>query len=337
MNVLLVSTTVFRVGDPKYGGVEKLVWEWAEQLSEWGYPCSVAAPRGSRVPKGVELIPTVELPFHQDRDDLAFYNFCDRLEEFDVVHDFSHGLQAAQAVQNLPSVNMVWDPGVRRYRRPRYNIMCLSRWQAERIANLYGVTVKYEDLPVNTERYGFNPHKSDRFLFIGKLTPEKGALDAIRMCRELGEGLDVVGGRLRTDPRDYELEVIRACDDDRIVYHGNVTDEVKIELLQNAKALIYPLAQGFFEAHWHSGIEALSCGTPVICYERGAHREVIEDGKVGYVVESRKEFLEAMRHVDRIDPRECREFAVRRYDRRRIVRNYIEELYIPVMRGMRWS
>lgn len=337
MKILFISTTVFRVGDPKYGGIEKLVLEFAEQMLEWSYPCAVAAPLGSKVPRGVELIETVRLPDQQDRDDLAYYNYVDRLGDFDVIHDFSHQHQAALVHGDLPVINMIWDPGTQRYQRPRYNLMVLSRWQAERIANLYGQTVKYEDLPIDTKKYQFHAEKSDRFLFIGKLTPEKGALDAISMCREIGTPLDIVGGRLRTDPRDYELEVIRACDDDQIVYHGNVTDEVKIELLQHARALIYPLAQGFFEAHWHGGLEALSCGTPVICYLRGAHQEVINHGKVGYVVESRHEFLDAMKKIGTIKPEDCRESAERRYDRRIIVKRYLEELYVPLTRGLRWA
>jgi glycosyltransferase involved in cell wall biosynthesis len=338
MRVLFISTTVVPVGHPKYGGVEKLVWEFAEQMAEWGHKCAVAAPQGSKVPDGVELIETVRLPDQQDRDDLAYYNVCDRLGDFDVVHDFSHQHQASLVHGNLPVINMIWDPVTARYPRPKYNVFCLSRWQAERFANTYGQAVKYdaESLPVNTERYAFCPDKGDRFLFLGKLTPEKGALEAISMCRELGAPLDVCGGRLPTDPGDYELEVIRACDDDQIVYHGNVTDEVKIELLQHARALIYPLQEGFLEAHWHGGLEALSCGTPVVCYERGAHREVLEDGKVGFVVNSRREFVDAMKNIDKIRPEECRRFAVEHYGREHVVKKYLEELYVPVAGGMRW-
>lgn len=335
MKILFISTTVFKVGDPKYGGIEKLVWEWAEQMQEWGHSCAVAAPIGSKVPRGVELIETVRLPDQQDRDDLAYYNYVDRLGDFDVIHDFSHQHQAALVHDNLPVINMLWDPGTQRYQRPRYNLMCLSRWQSERIANLYGQTVKYEDLLTDTEKYKFCADKSDRFLSIGKLTPDKGALEAISMCKEIGAPLDIVGGRLRTDPRDYELEVIRACDDDQIVYHGNVIDEVKIELLQHARALI--LAQRFLESHWHAGMESLSCGTPAICYLLGAHAEVIDHGRVGYVVETRREFLDAMKKIGTIKPEDCREFAERRYDRRVIVKRYLEELYVPLMKGLRWA
>jgi len=237
---------------------------------------------------------------------------------------------------NLPVVNMVWNPNPR-VPLPKYNLMCLTRYHAQRVCDLTLQTIKYEDICINTERYAFCPDKEDYFLFVGKLTPEKGALEAVRICKELGVRLYVVGGLLPSDPKWYMWEVVRECDQKQIVFIGNASDDVKIKLMQKAKALIYPVdfRHAFDMAHWQAGVEALSCGTPLITYRLGCLKEVFIHGKHGFLVRDREEFKEAMQNIEDISPEECRRYAWR-YDRYRIVENYLREVYKPVARGLRW-
>ena len=60
-------------------------------------------------------------------------------------------------------------------------------------------------------------------------------------------------------------------------------------------------------------IESLACGTPVIAMRHGSVPEVIEHGRTGFIVESVDEMVEAARHIDEIDPAECRRAVEERF------------------------
>ena len=335
MRILIIGTTVFPCGFGKYAGIEKLTWDFCDELAKQGHKVILAAPIGSEPPKGVELIETVNCEYQQDRDDIAYYNYCHLLKDVDVIHDFSHGHIVArwEKDKNLPIISMLWDNVTRKYEKAPYNIVALSYWQARRFAQMYNQTVRVENLCVDTERYGFNPNKEDFYLFVGKLTPEKGALQAIEMARELGVKLVVCGGKLRTDPPNYLYRVMEQHDGKQIIFYGNVVDHVKIRLMQKAKALIYPVMQP--EAHWQTGVEALSCGTPIIAFRLGAFQELFGNPKIGFLVRNKQEFLEAMKRIDEINPEDCRHYAVEKFDKKKVVSDYIK-LYKEVAEGLRW-
>jgi glycosyltransferase involved in cell wall biosynthesis len=60
-------------------------------------------------------------------------------------------------------------------------------------------------------------------------------------------------------------------------------------------------------------IESMAAGTPVIAFRRGAVPEVIEHGRTGFIVDTLDEMVEAARHIDEIDPHECRRVAEERF------------------------
>lgn len=72
-------------------------------------------------------------------------------------------------------------------------------------------------------------------------------------------------------------------------------------------------------------VEAMACGTPVVALEGGSVREVVAHGVSGYVCGRPEELAEAVRRVDAISPKACRDRA-RRFDVSRMVAGY-EALY----------
>lgn len=74
--------------------------------------------------------------------------------------------------------------------------------------------------------------------------------------------------------------------------------------MQGAEALLFPTQAE--ETFGLVMIEAMSCGTPVIGFDRGAVREVVKDGVTGYVVKNAKEMenaIHAVHKLKRIDAR----------------------------------
>lgn len=332
MKVFMISTTALPIS-PKYGGVEKLVYDYAEELVREGHEVMVAAPHRSQVPRGATLFSTVRLPEQQDWDSGAYYAYSSLLDDFDVIHDMSHNLYVGRTEPERPAINTIWDPISQRYDRPSRNILCLTRWQATRFAKLYNQAAKYEDvICVNTERYRpvSNP-RAERWLFVGKMSPDKSVLGAIELCQELGEPIDIVGGIMPTDNPEYMHAVMERHDPPNVVYYGNVTDEVKIRLMQHAKGIIH-FAN---EAHWLGGAEALACGCPIVTMETAAMREVFDDS-IGFFAHWKGDMLSAMQRVGNIDRKACRAFAVRRFSRKKVVASMVKTLYDPVSKGERW-
>ncbi len=175
--------------------------------------------------------------------------------------------------------------------------------------------------------YSFSETKGDYFLFmagmqgprLGVTHQAKGLDVALGLVRSCGIELVVAG---TASERRVAREVSRLCRDAGARYVGDVRGAAKAELLAGARALLFPtrLEEGF-------GLviaEALLSGTPVIASDRGACRELIDD-EVGIVCGSESEFAEAIERVHELSPSACRAKALRDFDYRRMVDDYLSE------------
>jgi len=328
-----VGTSVIPIGHGKYGGIEKLCYDFVEGLHRLGHQITVAAPRGSRVPEGVKLIETVKLPDYQDRDDITDKKLIPWLVpniDIDAIHDFSHKHVLKERV--FPSIHMVWHPITHYYLfQSNYNAVCLSNWQKERFEKAYVQKAIVMPMCVDTDKYRpvDNPSR-ERFLFLGKISPEKGVHLAIQYCRELGAGLDVVGGLIPSELNSSYLQSIqKLCEGDNIKLYFNVTEEEKIGFLQNAKAVIYPVQQD--EAHWLVGIEAWACMTDTYTFDRGAMREICLPRTVAKTEEEFKELMQTEGYYHR----EQIWAHGQQYNLGVVLPKYLE-LYKLVAEGKRW-
>ena len=117
--------------------------------------------------------------------------------------------------------------------------------------------------------------KENHFLFVGRLSEEKGIEILLKAFSELPFLLKIAGdGPLK-------IKVVEAVKQfENISYIGNLTNkEVKDELLK-AQALIFPSV--WYEAFGLVNIEAFSNGTPVLASKIGAPESLIIDGYNGF-------------------------------------------------------
>lgn len=79
--------------------------------------------------------------------------------------------------------------------------------------------------------------------------------------------------------------------------------------------------------------EAQSCGTPVIGFDRGSTSELVINGKTGFVVKP-KEGIEglkrALKKIDRINPRDCREHIEKNFSVKKMIEEY-EKIYYRIL------
>ena len=79
--------------------------------------------------------------------------------------------------------------------------------------------------------------------------------------------------------------------------------------------------------------EAMSCGTPVIGFNRGSVKELILDGKTGFVVAPEKGIeglKEALAKINSIKPQDCRDHVVKNFSTGTMLNNY-EKTYQEII------
>jgi len=176
---------------------------------------------------------------------------------------------------------------------------------------------------VDTNLFPYNLKPKDYILYLGRVTEDKGVHLAIEAAKRAGVQLIIAGKTYSTE--GYWHAMIESNIDGKTVrYVGEQSMEGKIELIQNAKALIFPTQCN--EVFGYVMIEAMSCGTPVIAWNNGSVPEVIKHGVSGFIVNSVDEMVTAINSINEIDRANCRQRAVDLFSIEKMVSGY-ERVY----------
>ena len=158
--------------------------------------------------------------------------------------------------------------------------------------------------------------------FLGRISPEKGLPDAIRVSRLAGVPLKIAA---KVDPVDvdYFNDKIRPLlNQPDIEFIGEINDAQKPEFLSGAVALLtlidWPEPFGLVM------IEAMACGTPVIAYPRGAVPEIIESGLTGFIVNDADEAATAIGKVGTLSRARVRQRFEERFTSHRMAQDYLK-------------
>ena len=170
---------------------------------------------------------------------------------------------------------------------------------------------------IDTDNFTFNETPDDYLLFLGRFTEGKGVLQAIAVARRVGMRLVLAAAE-----DDYYRERIAPhVDGRRVIYFGEADFKAKVRLYGGARALLYPI-----QAREPFGLvlaEAMACGTPVAALDRGAVREVVDEGATGMIFEDLEQMANELPRVFDLDRRRVRERAVARFGAARMVDEYV--------------
>lgn len=206
-------------------------------------------------------------------------------------------------------------PFLLKYRHLHYVSFSLS--QRKQLPDLNWFANIYHG--VDTEKFAFNPEPEDYFLYLGRITEDKGVHLAIEAAKKAGVKL-VIAGKTYPEEGYWHSHIEKEIDGVNISYIGEQESSEKIYWLQRAKALIFPTQCQ--EQFGYVMIEAMSCGTPVIGWNNGAVPEVIQDGKSGFVVSSVAEMVEAIKNIETISREETRKRAEIYFSVKKMVSGY---------------
>jgi len=159
------------------------------------------------------------------------------------------------------------------------------------------------------EDFEYNDKKEDYFLYLGRVISLKGIFVAQEVCQKMGKKLIVAGFGYDKDANAVDA---KAFEDllkmPNVEYVGFAGKEKRKELMKNAKALFLPTL--YMEPFGYVVLEANMCGTPVITTDFGAFPETVKDGYSGFRCRTFKEFCDAVKNIDYINPNDCRRWAM---------------------------
>ena len=107
-----------------------------------------------------------------------------------------------------------------------------------------------------------------------------------------------------------------------VEFVGEVDDAAKNALLGSAAVLLFPI--DWPEPFGLAMIEAMACGTPVIAWNNGSVKEIVEHGVTGFIVDSMEGAVAAVRQAERLDRRTVRAAFEKRFSARVMASAYAQ-------------
>jgi glycosyltransferase involved in cell wall biosynthesis len=344
LHIAIVSPVWFPVPPSGYGGIEWVVALLADGLVDAGHDVTLFASGDSRTKAKLsavfETAPSewIGRSHYELQHSLPCYT---RADEFDVIseHTGMFGIVMSGMVET-PVVHTVHgpltgEPG-EMYERlyqlvPSMHLVSISLNQRRPRPDLPWLDNCPNALELSA--YPCKPHTGEYLLFLGRMSPDKGCHRAIAVAMELGLPLKIAGKKQEPKEERYFAELVEPhLGIHGIEYLGEVPHGMKVELLQDARATLFPIE--WEEPFGLVMIESMACGTPVIATNRGAVPEVIEHGRSGIIVESAREMAAALEQADALDPLECRRYVEERFSPERMVADYVRA-YRAAMVGAR--
>src|SRR3989442_5227559 len=333
LKVAVLAPAWFAVPPIGYGGIEWAGALLADGLVEGGPDVTLFASGHSHTEAELAAV-FPEAPSRQIGRTLwelkhALSGYA-RADEFEVINDHTGMLGAALgATTSTPVVHTVHgpldgEPGqiyelISRV-APQVGLISISMNQRKPKPDLNWIANCPNALDFSV--YPCKPHRGEYLLFLGRLSPDKGAHRAIAVAMATGLPLKIAGKLQEPREREYFHELVEPHLVDGIEYLGEVTHGEKVELLQNARATLFPIE--WEEPFGLVMIESMACGTPVIATRWGAVPEVIEHGRSGIVVDHYTEMAAALANADELDPFELRRYVEEEFSPQRMVRDYVD-------------
>ncbi|NII09860.1 glycosyltransferase family 4 protein [Oleiagrimonas sp. C23AA] len=317
-----------------YGGTERIVAYLSDALVDLGHEVTVFASADAHT--RARLVPVRDCAVRLDpaplKSDIASHlsmlqEVRRRADAFDILHFHTELLHLPffedRASRTLTTLHGRLDlKGLAEayHDFPHYPLVSISEQQRQplRFANWAG-TVPH-GLPADLYRPVAEP-AGDYLAFLGRTAPEKRPDRAVAIARRAGVPLRMAAKVDAVDLDYFNKQVKPLLDDPLVRFIGEIGDQGKQHFLGNARALLFPI--DWPEPFGLVMIEAMACGTPVIAWDCGAVREVVEDGISGFVVRSEEEAAAAVRKVRELDRRRVREAFERRFSATAMARGYL--------------
>ena len=352
MRVCLIASSRFPVREPFQGGLEAHTAMLAERLIARGHQVSLFAAPGSDHRLNVEELevgtfepsaaarqdvgapPRQWMQEHHAYLQLMLELIATGADRFDVVHNNSlHHLPVAMAsavdvpmVSSLHTPPLAWLESAMVLAGRDVTFTAVSEHTARAWAHAVDAAVVLNG--VDTDRWAAGPG-GERAVWTGRLVPEKAPHLAIRAAR--AAGIDVVLAGARLDPGYFEHKIAPLLGP-HVEYAGHLSNRELSEVVGgSAVAIVSP---AWDEPYGLVAAEAMSCGTPVAAFARGALPEIVSSDGGRLAAPGDVEALaDAVREAGALDRGRVRSHAVEHLGIDPMVDGY-ERVYAGVAHGV---
>ena len=334
MRIAQVSPLYESVPPRLYGGTERVVAHLCDALVELGHQVTLFASAEANT--RAQLVAVRDQAIRLDpaplKSDLAAHltqlgMVRDRAAEFDVVHFHSDLIHFAlfenMADHTLTTLHGRLDlrdlqPVYERWRA--FPLASISNAQRTHLPGANWAGTVHHGVPADL--YEFSPKSRGYLAFLGRISPEKRPDRAIEIAKRLGRPLRIAAKVDWVDRAYFEERIEPLLHHPLIEFVGEIGDRERSDFLGGAEALLFPI--DWPEPFGLVMIEAMACGTPVVAFDCGSVREVIEPGLTGFVVSDVAQAVDAVTLAAKLDRLGVRQRFEERFDATVMARRYVE-------------
>jgi glycosyltransferase involved in cell wall biosynthesis len=342
MRIAQISPIWERVPPLRYGGIELVIQLLTDELVRRGHEVTLFASGDSITSanlkpfhkRAVRLDPDIKEPSVYEHILLA--DVYQQAHHFDIIH--SHVGYPALSYAGLvktPTVHTlhgVFSPDSEKiYRRFAWQpFISISESQREPRLGLNYIHTAYNGIDTSTYPFQAEPEQPNYLAFVGRMSPEKGPSEAIKIAHTTGIPLKMAGKIDTIDQEYWNEKVAPLVDGDRVKYLGEVSHEEKVALLGGATATLFPIS--WREPFGLVMIESMATGTPVIAMDLGSVPEVVAHEKTGFICHSLENMITAVAKAVNLNRHACREYVNSRFSIKSMTDEY-EKAYQMVLRS----
>jgi glycosyltransferase involved in cell wall biosynthesis len=330
-----------RVPPQAYGGTERVVFELVTELDRRGHEVTTFASGDSAVPgRLIATVPQALRPAGHGGD-ISGYMLTTTLQVLDHERDFelihSHLEWYSLALRRATS-----RPVVATF-HGRLDLPWSREALADRPDGLVAISQSqasvHPDVPWTIIHNGlrldaspFNERRSDALVFVGRVTPEKGIVEAIEIAQLADRPLRIAAkvGPTATE-QDFNTHVFQPAvkaAGSRVEFLGELSGAERDALFAESHAVVMP--GSWPEPFGLVAIEALACGTPVLARRVGGLDEIIRDGIDGFFGDDVTELAFLADRIGELDRAAIRSSVIDRFSATRMADGY-EALYARVL------
>jgi glycosyltransferase involved in cell wall biosynthesis len=342
LRICLIASSQFPVSKPFMGGLEAHTHALASSLIRAGHDVSLFAAPGSDPELSVTALPLAPFSIsdaarrdvsrtseswmreHHAYLELMLSLARGRYGRFDVVHNNSlHHLPVAMSsfieapvVTTLHTPPLAWLESAAQFASDSCQFVAVS----DSVAQSWRHVVTSVTVPSGIDSGFWEPGPGGgNALWFGRLVPEKAPHDALLAAHAAGRNLELAGP---VHDEEYFREQVQPLMSAHDRYLGHLSDEELRRSVGRAEVVV--VTPGWDEPFGLVAAEAMSCGTPVAAFDRGAMREVV--GEASGVLAPAGDIRLLARAIDEaalLDRNAVRQHAVEHFSLDRMVEAYL--------------
>lgn len=342
LRIAQIAPLWFPIPPEKYGGVERIISFLTEELTKRGHKVTLFGSGDSQTKAKLTSVTKRGILEQGIKWNDYWWNIFnhsfafEKANQFDIIHchwlimgAFFQKLVKAPVVSTMHNTflpdDVRWDI-FKYYNKNNLNLVFISESERNnaplRFKNSW---VVYNGIAL--KQLKFNPNPKNHFVWIARICDAKGTKEAIKIAKKAGVKL-VLAGQLQPHYQEYFDKEIKPELNSQIKYIGEISQKELSSFYGSAKACVYPIK--WEEPFGLIMTESMACGTPVIVFDRGSAREVVKNGKTGFVVKNIKEAVEAIKKIGQIDREDCRKRVEEKFTIEKMVDGY-ERIYYEIL------